>query len=269
MASTSNSICDGICQFTSRLVWRWWCGDALIAHVFYFNVVLVFDPQIRFQEIGGKLEAACSSPVNKSLVKPQNDFRLLPFIVGFQCIQSCWSDGIYIKQIFIRFYKLTLQVISRLSVWIDECIEINDIDGGMNKIEFYIAIHSDIVRMTKHLVDQAKTIIQLAPTEVAEQATTLRQSFLDSSNVLDERRDKIANRIVQEIMAKSVGSIKQVNDIPRLYRKTNRDIPSKPCGYVDQMIEPSRQFRQQYLNDVGDETCQQICRQMFSTLNVQ
>ncbi|KAG4065092.1 hypothetical protein HA402_007489 [Bradysia odoriphaga] len=225
--------------------------------------------QIRFQEIGGKLESACSNSVTKALVKPQNGFRLLPFITGFQCIQSCWSEGIYIKQIFIRFYKLTLQIISRLSVWIDECIDIKDIDPEMNRIEFYVSIHSDIDRMTNCLVEQAKTIIPLAPTEVAEHATTLRQNFLDSSKLLNERRDKIASRIVQEIAGRSVGNIKQVNDIPRLYRKTNRDIPSKPCGYVDQMLDPSRQFKQQYSGDVGEETCRQICRNLFSTLNVQ
>lgn len=225
--------------------------------------------QIRFQEIGGKLESVCSNSVNKSLVKQQNGFRLFPFIIGFQCIQSCWSQGIYIKQIFIRFYKLTLQIISRLSVWVDECIEMKDIDPELNKIEFYVSIHSDIVRMTDLLVDQAKTIIQLAPTEVVEHATTLRQNFLDASKLLNERRERISNRIVQEIMGKSVAHIKQVNDIPRLYRKTNRDIPSKPCGYVDQMLDPPRQFKQQYSHNVGDETCRQICRNLFSTLNVQ
>lgn len=123
--------------------------------------------------------------------------------------------------------------------------------------------------MAKNLVEHAKTIIQSAPPDVDGHATALRQNFLESCDLLSDRRGKIAGRIVQEILSRSVGSIKQVNDIPRLYRKTNREIPSKPCGYVDQMLEPSRQFRQQYANDIGTETCQEICGNLFSSLNIQ
>lgn len=151
----------------------------------------------------------------------------------------------------------------------DECIAIKEFDQDMNKIEFYVFLHSDIVQMAKNLVVHSKHIIQLAPLDVDEHTNTLRKSFLESCDLLSERNGKITNRIVQEIMSKSAGSIKQVNDIPRLYRKTNREIPSKPCGYIDQMLDPCRQFRQQYSNDIGVETCQEICRNLFSSLNVQ
>lgn len=139
----------------------------------------------------------------------------------------------------------------------------------MNKIEFYVFLHSDIVQMERNLIEHADTIVQLAPTEVDEHTSTLRRNFIDACHSLGERRAKIAGRIVQEILSKSVSSIKQVNDIPRLYRKTNREIPSKPCGYVDQMLDSSRRFRQQYSNDIGAETCQEICRNLFSSLNIQ
>lgn len=225
--------------------------------------------QIRFQEIGGKLETACSSTINKTLIKPQNAFRLIPFIIGFQCIQSCWSDGIYIQQIFIRFYKLTLQIISRLSQWIDECIAMKEFDPDLNKIEFYIFLHSDVVQMAKNLVEHSTTLIRAAPPETQPHANTLTQNYLESCELLSVKRGKIENRIVQEILNKSASNIKQVNDIPRLYRKTNREIPSKPCAYVDQMLDPSRQFKQQYANNIDAETSHGICRQLFSSLNIQ
>lgn len=144
-----------------------------------------------------------------------------------------------------------------------------EFEPDVNKIEFYVFLHSDIAQMTKNLVKHTTTIVELAPIEVQEHSQTLRQNFLDACDLLGERRGKIASRIVQEILSKSVSSIKQVNDIPRLYRKTNREIPSKPCGYVDHMLEPSRRFRQEYSNDIGLETCQEICRNLFSSLNVQ
>lgn len=154
-------------------------------------------------------------------------------------------------------------------MWVDKCIALKEFDQDVNRIEFYVFLHSDIVRMAQNLVEHANTIIKSAPPDVEEQAKTLRQNFLEACVLLSERCEKIAGRIVQEILSKSSGSIKQVNDIPRLYRKTNREIPSKPCGYVDQMLEPSRQFRKQYSNDIGSETCQEICRTLLSSLNNQ
>jgi len=36
--------------------------------------------------------------------------------------------------------------------------------------------------------------------------------------------------------------VKQVNDVPRKYRKTNREVPSKPSPYVQAMLEPLKNF---------------------------
>lgn len=123
--------------------------------------------------------------------------------------------------------------------------------------------------MSKKLVEHSKMVIQLAPPEVKQHGNALSQNFLESCNLLNCKREKIESRIVQEMLSKSTSNIKQVNDIPRLYRKTNREIPSKPCAYVDQMLDPSRQFKQQYSNNIGSETCQEICRKLFTALNIQ
>lgn len=173
------------------------------------------------------------------------------------------------QQIFIRFYKLTLQIISRLAVWTHACVSVNEFDQDQDRIEFYVLLHSDIVEMAKKLVDYENIIIRLGPKEVQVHVDTLAQSFSEACDLLTEKVGKIEDRIVDEILKKSAGNIKQVNDIPRLYRKTNREIPSKPCAYVDQMLDPSRQFMQHYSNDISPETCQEICRKLFSTLNMQ
>lgn len=50
--------------------------------------------------------------------------------------------------------------------------------------------------------------------------------------------------------------------------EASRSSELKPCVYIDQMLDPSRQFRQQYSTDFGSEMCQQICTSLFSSLNV-
>ena len=43
--------------------------------------------------------------------------------------------------------------------------------------------------------------------------------------------------------------MKQVNDVPRKYRKTNREVPSKPSPYVQAMLEPLKNFVAQDLKE--------------------
>ena len=46
-----------------------------------------------------------------------------------------------------------------------------------------------------------------------------------------------------------------MSDIPRLYRRTNREIPSKPCTYLVSLLDPIENFAQvsaQFLAQVRD-----------------
>ena len=48
----------------------------------------------------------------------------------------------------------------------------------------------------------------------------------------------ITNRVID----KSQGFLKQVSDIPRLYRRTNRELPTKPCTYLIALLDPILRF---------------------------
>lgn len=43
---------------------------------------------------------------------------------------------------------------------------------------------------------------------------------------------QITKEIVNELLKQCVMHLKQVNDIPRLFRRTNRDAPTKPSTYI-------------------------------------
>jgi hypothetical protein len=40
--------------------------------------------------------------------------------------------------------------------------------------------------------------------------------------------------------------LKQVSDIPRLYRRTNRELPSKACTYMTSLLSPIQIFHSVY-----------------------
>lgn len=48
----------------------------------------------------------------------------------------------------------------------------------------------------------------------------------------------IEKKIVDLISEKSSSVVRQVSDIPRLYRRTNREIPTQPCSYVSSLLAP-------------------------------
>lgn len=52
--------------------------------------------------------------------------------------------------------------------------------------------------------------------------------------------------IVNELIMHCVIYLKQVSDIPRLYRRTNREVPTKPCAYVKNALSFLTNFRTNY-----------------------
>ena len=57
---------------------------------------------------------------------------------------------------------------------------------------------------------------------------------------------KITEEIVNELMNQSSQHLKQISDIPRLFRRTNREIPTKPCTYVKNTLNGLVNFNSKY-----------------------
>lgn len=102
-----------------------------------------------------------------------------------------------------------------------------------------------------------------------QHSALLEQSLDETKQSLRNRQLSIQTRLVQEIVAKSLAHVKQVSDIPRMFRKTNRDVPSKAFTYVDQMLESAAQFAQKYGTHVDSTVVQQLLVEIFSELNQQ
>lgn len=55
-----------------------------------------------------------------------------------------------------------------------------------------------------------------------------------------------SRHIVEELTFQCAVHLKQVNDIPRLYRRTNRDVPTKASLYVGTAMKPVNSFLKQH-----------------------
>ncbi len=63
--------------------------------------------------------------------------------------------------------------------------------------------------------------------------------------------------------------LRQVSDIPRLYRRTNREVPSRPCAYVAALLAPVAAFRQEHLSLCGEEALRPWLVDVFNAVAAQ
>jgi len=54
----------------------------------------------------------------------------------------------------------------------------------------------------------------------------------DGEESLTSQLPQLESYITNEVVSQCVTNLKAVNDIPRLYRRTNRDVSSRPSLYI-------------------------------------
>ncbi|XP_062715794.1 conserved oligomeric Golgi complex subunit 2 [Aedes albopictus] len=234
--------------------------------------------QIRFQEIGSNLEKACSRDLEATKFAEQqisaSQFNLVQFSIALTCISNCWQEGIYLPQLFHRFFKLTLQLLSRTTTWVDSAIAFNfpastDSQTPSLKLKLLATLFSDISNLSKKIPQIVTLVLEKAPVSLALTPPQLDEAFFDNRSTLTTKLNRLQTLIVQELVQASIPHIKQVSDIPRLYRKTNRDVPSRCCQYMELLVQPSREFRERYHGMVGgDERLKEFLANVFTFLTL-
>ncbi|XP_036320588.1 conserved oligomeric Golgi complex subunit 2 isoform X3 [Rhagoletis pomonella] len=167
--------------------------------------------QICFQEIAGEFESILDPLLHSVSLSPKevvadSTFQLATFDSASKAIDRCWMEGVYLKEIFPKFLKLNLQILLRLSRWVQDAIQL--ITNG-----------------------------------------------------------DLKNALVDILVFESgIENVRQVKDLPRLYRKTNREIPSKPSAYVDQILRPLKSFQKQKCSQMGKMVAFQILKRVCSKI---
>ncbi|KAJ8724101.1 hypothetical protein PYW07_008081 [Mythimna separata] len=225
--------------------------------------------QIRFQEIAGSFEAALQkSPT----VENNNDFVLRETHKCWNATQECWSDGVYIEALAHKFWKLTLQLLSRYATWANayctqripsQKFEPTNVNKSLidNSINIYVDIQT-LLRRLPHLLEVVLTKIPI------DNKDLLGQSLRSSEEALQGTKEKIKECIVNELFENFNVQLKQVSDIPRLYRKTNRSVPTKPCTYIDVVSNALKDFDQETSKKLDNAFTTQLFESLFNVMTV-
>ncbi|XP_058129216.1 conserved oligomeric Golgi complex subunit 2 [Anopheles ziemanni] len=236
--------------------------------------------QIRFQEIGASIEASCTT---ESSAAPQltqtisaSQFNVAQFSAALTAISKCWQEGIFLPQLFHRFLKLTLQILARLTVWCESASRPSGQkhDGTPSspeeqatRVRFLVALYSDLGNILLKIPSIVSLVAAKSPPGVDQ--SELEKVVEESGNGFREKRSQLQRVIVQELIASSLPQLRQVSDIPRLYRKTNRELPSRCCPYVEQVLAPTDTFRKTYGTTIGEDAMREFLTGVYSHVTVQ
>jgi hypothetical protein len=266
--------------------------------------------QIRFQEIAGSLETSLFAPFTEATDDTQ-PFHLQCSAVLWQQLQRCWDRDIFLQPLCHRFWKLTLQLLSRYATWMHELqeeasksysrpenappfmvktsSEVNLAGMVANASSTNLPVSASVVSMTSTVahasssgtvpsisvsnlvavISDVQCIAKMLPefftTVVVPQLTThvsndnvalLRDSLKDSEDALLSQLPQLESFVTNEITAQCIVNLKAVTDIPRLYRRTNRDVPSRASAYVLAIVRPAIDFLDEHKDVVRDENRQ-------------
>ncbi|XP_073969645.1 conserved oligomeric Golgi complex subunit 2 isoform X2 [Rhodnius prolixus] len=225
---------------SSTLIQQLYSHPNFINFMERWNLPVYF--QIRFQEIVKTVERAFGDE-NWNAIKLE--WKLLASETTWDCLNRCWEPGIYLMPIAHKFWKLSLQIISRYTIWCNEIIVMTTPPFKID-VNFLVFLYTDIEKFLEKLpLFQTHSISRLP--RVSENIMKLLHNSLDESLVkLKSLLGNVSKAIIKHLAGDKVSLLRQVNDIPRLFRRTNRESPSKPCSYVASILEGPGIFYQQH-----------------------
>ncbi|XP_067618665.1 conserved oligomeric Golgi complex subunit 2 [Eurosta solidaginis] len=236
--------------------------------------------QICFQEIAGDFETTLEPLLKSDTIKSKvlnEPFQLATFNSANKAIERCWAEGVYLKEIFPKFFKLNLQILLRLIRWISDVINLNPNaktkwPSHMQMPTLLIALYADIRNLVQKLPQIQEKIKENVPKEKQSLSTSTVNDAIDKS--LTDVKDKLDNFlvIIQDkqvdilIGESCLENIRQVKDLPRLYRKTNREVPTKASAYVEQMLRPLKVFQKAQTPTLGENNVIDILLRVSSKI---
>lgn len=232
--------------------------------------------QLRFQEIASQLELSLCQPLKRNKVDTGDDFRTSCHRALWEQLERCWHQEVFLAPLAHRFWKLTLQLLSRHLIWLQQFLlshgnseekqtektkegsplpEASDAGtaakqgAGSPELETSSTVLLVLLfRDTELLADKVGLLfVDVVRPRLELQGLSdfaaLEGSISHCVDSLRGQQPVISQHIVGDTAKSCCNHLRLVNDIPRLYRRTNREVPTKPSSYVGLLLEPLAELR--------------------------
>lgn len=215
---------------------------------------------LRFQEIAGALDTALATTTFASM--SQGDTKkedvslglaLQPSAVLWDCLQRCWQEDVFIKAVSDKFFKLTLQLLSRYSTWLSAGLSARKSTtserppgGGWaltaTAEDFLLVSHDVKVLGLKIKESYVQHVLQALVPSTGDVLTVVERSILQGADLLMEIIPALTDVLTETLADKCVEVLKQAKGITATYRMTNKPPPTRHSAYVSIVLQPLRAF---------------------------
>uniref|UniRef100_A0A4W5JDZ1 Conserved oligomeric Golgi complex subunit 2 n=1 Tax=Hucho hucho TaxID=62062 RepID=A0A4W5JDZ1_9TELE len=219
-----------------------------------------FERQCGSQASVRRLRAHASYQTVCSCIASGSSYHLLVSQVLWNSLVRCWAEKVYLPPLVHRFWKLTLQLISRYSKFLTEvqpptwqpnlsttilmlvCIVSIDSDYGGSESG------SPATLSTKQLVFIASDLVDILPFDcLFDKCPSLPcvlspEALEDSKASLSGCIPTLNSKMTQHLTERCFRFLKSASEVPRLYRRTNKEVPSRASAYMDNALRPLHQL---------------------------
>uniref|UniRef100_A0A8C8VK45 Conserved oligomeric Golgi complex subunit 2 n=1 Tax=Pelusios castaneus TaxID=367368 RepID=A0A8C8VK45_9SAUR len=237
--------------------------------------------QIRFREVAGDLEAALSDSLEDA--PAGSSYCLLATHQVWVSLLKCWSDQIFLPLLAHRLWKLTLQILARYSVFINELLlrpvsnenikdnkkymtpsskensvnlspgedqgngaspETQCLPSISNTQLVYVA--ADLDRLQERLPELLEVIRPKLEMIGFKNISCITGALEDSQASLSASTPSLNNKIIQDLSESCFSYLKSALEVPRHYRRTNKEVPTKASPYVESALKPFYRLQNEY-----------------------
>lgn len=246
--------------------------------------------QIRFREVAGSLEASLTDGLEDA--PAGSPYCLLASHRTWISLSKCWSDEMFLPLLAHRLWRLTLQILARFSVFVSE-LSVRPIsnesaketkkplagskdpsdDHGSHPSEAgavpisstqLVYVVSDLGRLQEWLPDLLETVRLKLEMVGFKNFSSISAALEDSQSALSAHVPALSSRIVQDLSESCFGYLKSALEVPRLYRRTNKEVPSTASSYVDSALKPLYQLQSGHGDKVQPAVMQRWLQEALS-----
>lgn len=229
---------------------------SFVSHLKRFNLLVYYE--IRHQEVSSVFETAilqCGlENSNHFYAKGKNMFglKLQVSLVLYLQILYLIQRNIFLPLLSDQFLKSFLLLVSRYLKWIENVWIEPTIPNDAHTRDVLICIMCDLNIIIEKLDSKVRS--DLRPL-LNSSSLKCMESVIDTAKTsLYRCYNSVQKVLVNLIVVNARTTLLDINIIPRLYRRTNKNLPAKPSDYVVSALNPIIEFEKQLDDSFKDKS---------------
>lgn len=138
----------------------------------------------------------------------------------WSAIERCWSNEVCLPELIHRFWKLTCLILARYHAWLKQ------LDTG--QAELLPDILADLSSLQSRAgtlpAEHVKNFLGTDEKRMAVVSAVLTESITDALKPLKDVQRQLLERLAVLAAEQAMDVVKAVQEIPRMYRHTNREV---------------------------------------------